>query len=224
MWDKSKRLLISYLNQTKNSAGVPLYYIIRDPDLKDKYRADNGTIGDKIYNVELKGIIYEKDAFKVMQILRQWTSGGTADTYTDRTKNIQDAGNEMVNVFEGVDVKGVTIQRSRDIIRDAYYTRDTQNFKFAGYYTKHITANNALNMYSANVDGESQVHAFLRRLADAGVNPHLLRIKTTILTGIETKSDIYKTIITFKDTVRNLGIMTTSSDTRRVAAVGRGGR
>ena len=139
MWDNSKRLLISYLNQTKNSAGVPLYYIIRDPDLKDKYRADNGTIGDKIYNVELKGIIYEKDAFKVMQILRQWTSGGTADTYTDRTKNIQDAGNEMVNVFEGVDVKGVTIQRSRDIIRDAYYTRDTQNFKFAGYYTKQQT-------------------------------------------------------------------------------------
>ena len=119
----------------------------------------------------------------------------------------------MLKVFEGVDAKGATIQRAREIIRTAHWSRDTQNFKFSDYCTKHISANNYLN----------QVQAFLRGIsADAAVNPHLLGIKTTILMSIYTKDDVYQTVITFKGTVRNLGGMTGVTDTRRASCMQRG--
>ena len=159
-----------------------------------------------IYDAEHRGRSYEQDSFKVMQVLRQWTSSGTADTYTDKTENAQDEWDEILRVFEGVDAKGATIQRAREMIQTAHWTRDTQNFKFSDYCTKHITTNNYLNKYKANANGGSQVQAFLRGIkADAAVNPHLLGIKTTILTNEDTKDDVYKAVITFKDTVRNLG-------------------
>ena len=75
-WGKSKRLLTAYLNQIKGVNGIPLYYVIRDPELELTYRNDNGVIGEMIYDAEHRGRAYEQDAFRVMQILRQWTSGG----------------------------------------------------------------------------------------------------------------------------------------------------
>mgnify|MGYP003321269932 CR=1 FL=1 len=228
-WDRSKRLLIAYLNQIKGCNGDPLYYVIRDLDMETTYQTENGAIGDMIYNAEHRGRSHQQDSFKVMQVLRQWTSGGMANTYTDKTENVQDAWDKMLRVFEGVGAKGATIQRAREMIRTAHWTRDTQNVKFSDYFTKHITANNYLNKYKANANGGSQVQAFLRGIkADAAVNPHLLGIKTTILTNEDTKDDVYKAVITFKDTVRNLGGMTGVTDTRRVLSIqsgrGHGGR
>jgi hypothetical protein len=43
-WMKAKRELTAHLNQIKNDNGVPLYYVIRDPDLQDQDRNDNGEI------------------------------------------------------------------------------------------------------------------------------------------------------------------------------------
>ena len=37
MWEKSKRLLLAYLNQIKGTNGVPLYYVIRDPEMESTY-------------------------------------------------------------------------------------------------------------------------------------------------------------------------------------------
>ena len=150
--------------------------------------------------------------------------GRTAETYTDKTENVQDAWNEMVQVFEGIDAKGATIQRAREIIRTTHWSRDTQHFKFSDYCTKHISANNDLNRYSANVDGASQVQVFLRGIkADAAINPHLLGIKTTVLMGATTKNDIYKAVTMFKDTMRTLGI-DFNNDSRRISSAYSRGR
>ena len=130
------------INQIKGIDGIPLYYVIRDPEMETTYQTENRTIGGRIFDAEHRGRAYEQDAFRVMQILRQWTSGGTVETYTDKTENVQDAWNEMIKVFEGVDAKGATIQQARDTIRLAHWSRDTPNFKFVDYCTKHILANN----------------------------------------------------------------------------------
>jgi hypothetical protein len=44
-WLNAKRELIAHLNQIKNKIGIPLYYVIRDPEEEQKYREDNGDIG-----------------------------------------------------------------------------------------------------------------------------------------------------------------------------------
>ena len=53
-WLNAKRELIAYLNQIKNRHGIPIYYVIRDPDEEDKYREDNGEVGKSIYEAPLK--------------------------------------------------------------------------------------------------------------------------------------------------------------------------
>ena len=58
------------------------------------------------------------------------------------------------------------------------WTKDTANFKFANYCNKHITANNDLNCYQANIDGTGQVNALMFGIkADANINSQLLLIK-----------------------------------------------
>jgi hypothetical protein len=57
-WLKSKRKLMAYLNQIKNEHGIPLYYVIRDPNLEDQYRADSGEIGKRIFKPQYKGRVY----------------------------------------------------------------------------------------------------------------------------------------------------------------------
>jgi hypothetical protein len=59
-WMKAKRELTAYLNQIKNDNGVPLYYVIRDPNLEDQYRNDNGEIGRKIFEVPFQDRVYSK--------------------------------------------------------------------------------------------------------------------------------------------------------------------
>ena len=94
-WLNSKRELTAYLNQIQNEDGGPIYYVIRDPEHKKKYRDNNGEMGNRIYDAPFRGRIYEEDAFKVLQILRLWTSGGTAETYVDTNNNVQDAWNQL---------------------------------------------------------------------------------------------------------------------------------
>ena len=76
-----------------------MYYVIRDGALEQMYRTQNGTIGAMLCDAELQGERYEGDAFRTLQILREWTSGGTAETYTDESNNVVDAWNNLTNIY-----------------------------------------------------------------------------------------------------------------------------
>jgi hypothetical protein len=118
---------MAYLNQIKNEGGIPVYYIIRDPDLKEQYHNDSGDIGRRIYEAEFKGRIYENDAFQVLQILHQWTSGGKAEPHVlDNSSNVQDAWNSIITAFEGHDARGANIAKAcQDIWDQTGWTRWT---------------------------------------------------------------------------------------------------
>jgi Reverse transcriptase (RNA-dependent DNA polymerase) len=224
-WLKSKRELTAYLNQIKNEQGVPLYYVIRDPDQEEKYRADNGDIGKRIYEAPFKGRIYESDSFQVIQILRQWTSGGQAETYVDNNNDVQDAWDKLVSNYEGHDAKSSNIQKAREMINTSHWTRNSQNFTFDDYCNRHIKANNELDRYKSNVDGESQVNAFLKGIrTDHRQNPQLLSIKAIVLTNPDTRSNLSSAIITFKDTMRQIaGTLNHEREHRYVGAIQRNG-
>jgi ABC-type molybdate transport system ATPase subunit len=42
----SKRELTAYLNQIHNEEGVPIYYVSRDYENEEEYRANNGRMGN----------------------------------------------------------------------------------------------------------------------------------------------------------------------------------
>jgi asparagine N-glycosylation enzyme membrane subunit Stt3 len=180
--------LTSHLNQVKNEVGIPIYYVIGDPEQEDRYRADNGELGRRIYDAPFRGRMYETDAFQVLQIIRQWTSGGTAETFVDNNNDVQDTWTKLICNYEGHDARGANVQRSRETIASAHWTRNTHNFSFDDYCNRHKKANNELDCYGGNVDGESRVNAFLKGiLTDPRTNPHLLPIKAIILNGETTK-------------------------------------
>jgi hypothetical protein len=66
-WLKARHVT-AYLNQIKYEQGMPLYYIICDPEQEDKYCEDNGEVGN-MYEAPFKGQNYENYSFQVMQIL-----------------------------------------------------------------------------------------------------------------------------------------------------------
>jgi hypothetical protein len=45
----------AHLYQMKNEAGISIYYVIRDPDKKERYRAKNGEIIQWIYEASFQG-------------------------------------------------------------------------------------------------------------------------------------------------------------------------
>jgi hypothetical protein len=222
-WLKAKRELTAYLNQIKNTQGIPIYYVIRDPEEEERYRESNGEIGKKIYEAPFKGRIYENDAFQVLQILRQWTSGGTAETFVDNNNDVQDAWAQLTTNYEGHDARNANIQKARQQIMSAHWVRNSQNFNFDDYCNKHIKANNELDRYNANVDGESQVNSFLNGIrADHRTNPQLLSIKAIIINNADTRRDLRRAIISFKDTMRAMGGTSTDRDQRYIGATQRG--
>jgi hypothetical protein len=109
-WLRSKRELTAYLNQIVNEQGILIYYVIWDRNDEEEYRRDNGELGRHIYDAPFEGHIYENDAFQVLQILRQWTSGGTADTHVDNSNDVQDTWNRLLSQHEGIDDRNTNIQ------------------------------------------------------------------------------------------------------------------
>jgi hypothetical protein len=228
-WPKGKRELTAHLNQIKNELGIPVYYVIRDMDDEQQYRNDNGDIGRRIYDAPFEGRVYESDAFLVLQILRQWTSGGTADYHVDNTNDVQEAWNNLLRSYEGVDARGANIQKARKQIEEAKWVSNQPNHTFDDYCTKIEKANNELNRYGANVEPESQVLAFLKGIrADGRVNPHLLSIKTTIISNDVLRNNLERAITTFKDTMRQLSNTSSDREQRQISATnqqgGQGGR
>ena len=92
---------MAHLNQFLGMNGIPLYYVIRDPELEMTYRTENGVIGEKIYDAEHRGRAYEQDSFRVMHILRRWTSGGTTETYPDKTETCKMHGMRWCRSLKG---------------------------------------------------------------------------------------------------------------------------
>ena len=83
-WERSKRALKVHLNQIKNEKGVTMYYVIWNGALESIYRGQNVQIGAMAYDTELQGDIYEGDVFRTLQTRREWTNGGTDETYTNK--------------------------------------------------------------------------------------------------------------------------------------------
>ena len=220
-WLNAKRKLTAYLNQIKNAQGVPIYYVIRDPEEEEKYREDNGDIGKSIYEAPPRGRIYEADAFTVMQILRQWTAkDSTAQTFVDNNNDVQEAWAQLVRNYEGIDARSANIQKARETIATSHWSRNTHNFTFDDYCNRHVKANNELERYNSNVDGESQVNAFLRGIrADGRLNPHLLPIKAIILNGDTTRNNLGNAIIAFKDTMRQIVGITNERENRYIGSL-----
>jgi hypothetical protein len=132
-WQKSKKEITAYPNQIKNELGIPVYYVIRDPDLEQQYQTESGEIGRKIYEAPHTGCIYENDAFQVLQILRQWTSGGRAEPHVDNSNNVQDAWNSIIMAFEGHDAKGANIAKACQDLKDAHWMENKKNWSFDDY-------------------------------------------------------------------------------------------
>jgi hypothetical protein len=53
-WHRSKRGLKAYCNQINYNAGDPIFYMIRDPEQEERYRAYNGDLGRRIYEARTK--------------------------------------------------------------------------------------------------------------------------------------------------------------------------
>jgi hypothetical protein len=172
-WHCSKRDLTVYLNQIKNNSGLPIYYVIRDPEQEERYRADNGDLGQRIYEAPFRGRTYKADAFQVLQTLRQWTSGGLAKTFVGNNKDVQDAWAKLIRNSEGHDARGANIQRARETLNTANWSKNSYNFTFDDYCNKHMKANREVDQYQANVVKESQVNLFLKGIrADIQLNPY----------------------------------------------------
>jgi hypothetical protein len=164
-------------------------------------------LGNRIYNAPLRGRAYETDAFQVLQTLRQWTLGGLAETFVNNNNDVQVAWANLIRNYEGHDAHGINIQRAREILINAHWVRNTHNFTFDDYCNKFIKANAELYWYRGNVDPASQVAAFLKGVQ---TNPclitELIPIKAIILNWDNTKENLANAIITFKDTMRQMGV------------------
>jgi hypothetical protein len=103
------------------------------------------------------------------------------------------------------------------------YNSGRQGGTFDDYCNKIQKANNELDRYNANVDGRTQVLNFLKGIrADGRVNPHLLSIKTTVLTSPDTMENLDKAIIMFKDTMRSITGSSSDREQRQISAAQHG--
>jgi hypothetical protein len=89
----------------------------------------------------------------VLQIPRQWTAGGRAETHVDKTNDVQDAWATLLRIYEGTDARGANIQKARQDIEDAKWVSNNPRVPggmFDNYCNEIRKANNELNRYNAN--------------------------------------------------------------------------
>jgi hypothetical protein len=121
------------------------------------------------------------------------------------SNDVQDAWTRLIKVYEGHDACCANIQKARELFNTTHWIHNNPNFTFDNYCNKHITSNNELDRYNANVDSESQVNAFLRGIrADTRLNPCLLPIKAIIFNVENTRNNLLNAIIIFIDTMRQI--------------------
>ena len=203
-----------------NPDETPILYVIRDDEdiTPAEYDLLEGQM-KKVYDAPLHGEYYMRDNFQVFQKLRALLTGGLAETYlTDYEKsgNGREAWQDLLVAFEGEDAKNTAITAARNDIRTSTWERNTKNWSFDQYCLKHIRAHNTLKRYGVPMDGATMVREWMRGIHNAS----LQSVKTTILTNAESKENLHKAIITFKDmaTTLDLVVFEKSNDERKVGA------
>jgi hypothetical protein len=222
-WTTWKAEFEAYLSALKGENGTPLSYIIRDDDdmTEDELNDLEGPARE-IYESPLQGTYYERDNYQVFQHLRTQIVGSSAETHIESYG--RNAWLCLKTKFEGDDARNAAIAVARKEISSASWERTIKNWNFDDYCNRHTRANNTLSKYGVPVDGPSQVRAFLD-----GIHNHSMDgVKSNVMFDSETKKDLGKAIIKFKDTISalNLGATgrTNQEDHRRIGSATHGGR
>lgn len=202
-WKRAKRKFEAGLAQFKNENGVPLSYIIRDESERTT-TINAGGYAATLYDAPFIGPTFVADNFRVYQLLIQWTSGGTAETYVDRFQSTQhgrQVWQSLIETYDGPDARNASVQETRLLLDALKYEKDSHNFTFDDYCTRTITYNNDLTRHGgANVDGRSQVSKFLNGISRSDMQP----IKISIMRDPKCKDDLFKSVSEFKDVYQSL--------------------
>jgi len=110
-WKRAKRKFEAGLAQFKNENGVPHSYIIRDES--ERIATINaGGYAATLYDAPFIGPTFVADNFRVYQLLIQWTSGGTAETYVDRFQSTQhgrQVWQSLIETYDGPDARNASV-------------------------------------------------------------------------------------------------------------------
>ena len=227
-WKTWKAEFEAFLSAIKGENGTPLSYIIRDDDdMTEEELNDLEGPAREIYEAPLQGTYYERDNYQVFQHLRTQIVSSSAETHIESYEKKSDGRNAWLCLktkFKGDDARNAAIAVARKEISSASWERNLKNWNFDDYCNRHTRANNTLSKYGVPVDGPSQVRAFLD-----GIHNHSMDgVKSNVMFDGETKKDLGKAIIKFKDTTSALKLSTSGrpsqEDHRRIGSASRGGR
>jgi hypothetical protein len=227
-WKSWKAEFEAYLSALRGDNGTPLSYIIRDDDdMTEEELNDLEGPAKEIYEAPLQGTYFERDNYQVFQHLRTQIVGSSAETHIESYEKKSDGRSAWLFLktkYEGEDARNAAIAVARKEISSASWERNLKNWSFDDYCLKHTRANNTLSKYGVPVDGPSQVRAFL----DGIHNREMDSVKSNVMFDAETKGDLGKAIIKFKDTTSALNLVSSGrysqEDHRRIGSASRGGR
>lgn len=227
-WKQWKAEFEAYLSAIRGVNDVPLIYIIRDDDNMTQEEKDNlEGPAKEVYDAPLQGTFFDRDNYQVFQYLRAQIVGGSAETHLEPFVTDGDGRNAWIFLkakYEGEDARNAAIAVARKEISNATWERNSKNWTLDDYCMKHTRANNTLTKYGVPVDGPSQVRAFL----DGILNHQMDGVKSLVMFHDDSKNDLGKAIIKFKDTVSALNLVKSGrhdhEDHRRIGSASRGGR
>lgn len=148
-WQEAKTSLVTHLNTMRNDSGIPLYYVIRDPEDEKIYRQN--AIGNKIYDAIQSGKGFEDDSFQVAQVLKKWTAGGTAVIHTDEQgADGVTMWQQLILAYEGTDARINAVAHAKSKISTARFDKWRHTFTFDNYCDLHIKNNRILTYYGEN--------------------------------------------------------------------------
>jgi hypothetical protein len=179
-WLNSNRELTAYLNQIHNNDGVPIYYVIRDPDNEEEYRTINDELGNRIYDAPFRGRTYEEEAFKFYKSCAYGHPDARLKPTLVTIIMYRTLGQQLVSSYEGLDARNTNIQLARSTNKKSSWSHNSHTYTFDDDCNKHFKSNKDLDRYGANVDNESQVQAFLDDIKGADRNSTISAIKVVV--------------------------------------------
>ena len=171
-----------------------------------------GGYAANLFRPPFSGPTYVADNFRVYQLLIQWTSGGTAETYVDRHQATQDGRNvwlSLLDIYDGPDARNASVQETRTLLAALRYEKASRSMIT-------ITFNNDLNRHEANVDGRSQVSIFLNGISRSDMQP----IKVSIVRDDRCKDDLFIAVSEFNDVYQTLLKTAGTGQTRAERRIG----